>query len=215
MLELHNAGFPKPWSQVLNECKTQLVSLLANSAERATQRDKTLYPPVIIEQGAAEFVHDGCWRVGQLEPFELSLFREHSGRKCFFGFIRIDRAYNETEAVEAFRQEFRKRWPKTKGGGSTNWSERLKQLVVMRIWKQEPDRWRRLKLVAELCGYKGCVEELAAYNERCKEGYGDEPMNAVAKVEMSRARAKGRKFFQSLFPGEEPLSYHLSENEKS
>ena len=56
---------------------------------------------------AAEFDPlENCWRVGQLEPFELSLFKgwEHSGRPLFFGFIRIDRTYNETEAVEAFRR---------------------------------------------------------------------------------------------------------------
>src|SRR5262249_46428205 len=138
-----------------------------------------------------------------------SLFKgwEYSGRKCFFGFIRIDCTYNETEASKAFKNEFRKRRPKTSGGGRANWRARLTQLAVMRIWKQEPDQWKRLKLVAEFCGYKGCMEELAAYKERCKEGHGNEPMGDAAKVEISSARSEARKFFQSLFPGEEPLSY--------
>ena len=32
----------------------------------------------------------------------------------------------------------------------------LKALSVMRIWKRETDRWKRLGLVAKVCRYKGC-----------------------------------------------------------
>jgi hypothetical protein len=216
IVKLQSAGFPKPWKQLSKTFQTRLVSLLVTGAKRLG--DTKLYPPVIIEQGWPELDYsENCWRVGQLQPLELSLFKrwEHSGRKCFFGFIRIDTDYNETEAVEAFRNEFRNRWPKTRGGGSAKWRERLKQLAVMRICRHERKRtagdyikqWKRLNLVAELCGYKGCVKEAAAYKERRKQGRGAEPMSEAAKVEISSARSEGRKFFQSLFPGEEPLSY--------
>ena len=125
----------------------------------------------------------------------------------FLGFIRIDARCNETEAVEAFRGEFRKLRGKTKGGGGTKWQERLKQLATMRIWKCGHHQWKRLRLVAEVCGYKDCKREAAAYKKRCNQGHGDEPMSKAAKVEISRARAEARTFFQNLFPGEEPLSY--------
>jgi hypothetical protein len=210
IVKLQSAGFPKPWKQLSKRLQTLLFSLLVTGAKRPG--DTKLYPPVIIEQGGPEFDYsENCWRVGQLQPFELSLFKrwEHSGRKCFFGFIRIDTAYNETEAVEAFRNEFRNRWPKRKRGGARQYHDLLNKLAVMRIWKNKRDQWNRLKFVAELCGYKGCVNELAAYKERCKQGYGDQPMGNSAKVEMSMARNEARAFFQRLFPGEEPLSYRV------
>lgn len=98
------------------------------------------------------------------------------------------------------------RWEK-KGGGDAKWRDRLNQLAVMRIWKHERNQWKRLKLVAKFCGYKGCIQEADAYEKRCKEGDADEPMGNAAKVEMSRARSEARKSFQGLFPREEPLSY--------
>jgi hypothetical protein len=215
MLTLRTAGFPSPWKALSKDSQTQLVSLLAGSTERTTGKDQELYPPVIIEQGAAEFdLSENSWRVGQLEPFELSLFKawEHSGRRCFFGFIRIDQAYNETEVVAAFKKEFGTRWERTKGGNRERWAAWLKNLVVMRLWKRFPgkgyrDLYKRLKLVAEFCNYKGCVEEWAAYEERRQVGRGDAPMSNAAKIEMSSARSEARTFFQSLFPGEEPLSF--------
>lgn len=207
MLALQRAGFPKPWQGLSKASRAELISLLA-CPDRSG--DKELNPPVMIEPGAAEFdPFENCWRVGQVEPFELSLFGSGArlGGKPFLGFIRIAAGYNETEAVEAFRGEFRKLRGKTKGGRGTMWLDRLKQLAAMRIWKREPHQWKRLKLVAKICGYKGCKREAAAYKKRCEEGRADGPMSEAAKVEMSRARREARTFFQSFFPGEEPLSY--------
>ena len=79
----------------------------------------------------------------------------------------------------------------------------------MRIWKLERNQWKRLKLVAKVCGYKGCKEELAEYEWRCGQGRGDEPMSKAASVEMSDARKGALIYFQSLFPGLNPLSYEL------
>jgi len=217
MLALRTAGFPKPWKRLSKKFQKQLVSLLAKS-RKGMRGDKAMYPPVVIEDASPEFDHfENHWRVGQLEPFELSLFKgwEHSGRRCFFGFIRIDEAYNETEAVEAFKKEFSKRWGKTKGGNREIWGARLKNLAVMRLRKRFPGRgylelYKRLNLVAEFCGYKGCVTESEAYNERRSHGRGDEPISKAAEAEMSSARIEARTFFQSLFPGEKPLSWHIS-----
>jgi hypothetical protein len=224
MPALRTAGFPKPWKRLSKASKTQLISLLAQSRKGMIRGDKALYPPVVIEQASVELDHFGKttdeyyhWR---LEPSEPNLLRkwERARRNYFFGFIRIDEAYTETEAIEAFKKEFRnckqqsrkrkqrfrERWPEAK---ASKWRQRLMQLAVMRIWKHKRKQWDRLKLVANLCGYKGCVRECAEYEWRRGRGHGGEPMSNRAKVEMSSARAEARTFFQKHFsPREQPLS---------
>jgi hypothetical protein len=83
----------------------------------------------------------------------------------------------------------------------------LDALSVMRIYKHERNQWKRLELVKKVCGYSGCVKELRDYNERRKHGHADQPMSNAAKVEMSKARAHARRFFQSIFQGEIPSNY--------
>jgi hypothetical protein len=220
---LQRAGFPKPWKRLAKASQKQLVSLLAKLRKRTMRGDKTLYPPVVIEEASVAFDHYGetadqyyHWRLEPTEPSLLEKY-EQSGRKYFFGFIRIDQAYNNTEVVAAFKAWFRKRREKTKGGNREWWAARLKNLAVMRLWKRFPgpgylELYKRLNLVAEFCGYKGCVKEAAEYKLRCRGGGGDEPISKAAEVEMSSARSKARTFFQTLFPGEEPLSWrHLNE----
>jgi len=213
LLALQRAGFPRPWKGLSKASRAELLSLLAKSTGRNT-KDKKLYPPVIIEQGAAEFdLSENRWRVGQLEPFELSLFREweHSGRRYFFGFIRIDRSYNETEAGEAFRAWFKDHWRETKGGGSPKWQAKLNDLVVMRLSKRFRDPIKRAEHVAKFttAGFKGCKEWRGERSKakKAKLGLVDQRMSKAANEELSRARADALKFFQSLFPGERPLSY--------
>jgi len=218
VLALNKAGFPKPWKQLRKNSRMELILRIS---KWETERKKSL-PPLVIETASIELDERKLeqatadqpyhWR---LEPSEPNLLRkyEQSGREYFFGFIRIDQAYNETEVVAAFKEEFRRRWEKTKGGNRERWRAKLNDLVVMRLLKRFPpgkgylEPYKRLKLVAKFCGYKGCVEEAAAYKKRCKDGRGDEPMSNAAKVEMSSARSEARIFFQSLFPGEDPLSY--------
>jgi hypothetical protein len=214
-LALRKAGFPKPWKGLTPKFQSRLVSLIAEWKTETMRGNKVagippVHPPLVIE-AAARFDDLGedhklpyFWPENALEP---TLFRTWGDREYFKGFIRIDKAYNETEAVRCFRAWFRDRYGKTKGGGAPKWRNKLKQLAVMRIWKHECNQWNRLKLVAKFCNYKGCVKEAAAYKKRCKAGSGDEPMSAAAKVEMSSAKCEARTFFQSLFPGEEPLSY--------
>jgi hypothetical protein len=84
----------------------------------------------------------------------------------------------------------------------------LKALCVMRICKLHKSKpWKKLELVAEVCGYKGCRIEAAEYKSRCKQGHGDRPMGKAAKTEMSDARARALEFFRRLFPGETPSNY--------
>jgi hypothetical protein len=84
----------------------------------------------------------------------------------------------------------------------------MKALSVMRICKLHKGKpWKKLELVAKVCGYKGCVSEAAEYKSRCKEGRGDRPMGKTAQTEMSDARSRALKFFQRLFPGETPSNY--------
>jgi len=85
---------------------------------------------------------------------------------------------------------------------------RLKQLSVMRIWKlYERKPWKRLELVANVCRYKGCVNEWAAYKERCRQGCGDERMRKTALVEMSKERREALNLFRLWFPWGEPSNY--------
>jgi hypothetical protein len=84
---------------------------------------------------------------------------------------------------------------------------RLKALSVMRIYKHERNQWKRLKLVAKVCCYEGCVRESEEYEWRCAAGYGDQPMSNSAQVEMSDARARALSFFQQLLPWEMPSNY--------
>jgi hypothetical protein len=159
---------------------------------------------------AQEFAlaHDPVEEERLLEQWrETAYYGAAPGRNYFFGLFRLDETYNESEAVKAFRAWFRERHAKTKGGGAPQWRARLNQLAVMRIWKREHAQWKRLKRVAKFCGYKGCEDEWAEYEERCGQGRGDEPMSKAASVEMSDARKGALIYFQSLFPGLNPLSY--------
>ena len=67
---LSRAGFPRPWKRLNDTSKTQLVSLLAGITKGRVRGDKETYPPVIIEEGAAEFdLSENRWRMGAIETF--------------------------------------------------------------------------------------------------------------------------------------------------
>jgi hypothetical protein len=228
---LRKAGFPRPWTTLKKNARKELISPISEWYE---QRKKS-YPPIVIEEATPERdlqrelaspiwkltplkqrkpeigadVEARLWRPALAAPGEPDLLHsgQQSNRKYLYFFIRIDPSYNQTALAKAFREWLGNRWQRSKSGGGRHWQSLLNQLAVMRIWKHESDQWKRLKLVKKYCGYSGCVKEAEAYKERCKQGCGDEPMSEAAKVEMSSARAEARTFFQSLFPGEEPLSY--------
>jgi hypothetical protein len=84
----------------------------------------------------------------------------------------------------------------------------MKALSVLRIRKlHERNPWKRLELVAEVCGYRDCKREWAAYKERCKRGHAKEPMSQGAKSEMGNACKRALSFFQRLFPAEAPSNF--------
>jgi hypothetical protein len=198
---------PPPWKSLGAETKKEIARCVKRCVEGKSKHPKW-HRPLLI-QAFLPGQDPGELR-SQLEKWkEYAYYSAAADREYFFGLFRLDEAYNEEKAVRAFMAWFRKhkkRYSKTNGARGPKWRERLKQLVVLRIWKRELSRWKRLKLVAEFCDYKGCVREAAAYKDRCKDGRGDEPMSNAAQVEISSARAEARKFFQRFFPGEEPLS---------
>jgi hypothetical protein len=83
----------------------------------------------------------------------------------------------------------------------------LKALSVMRICKHEPDKWKRLKLVALVCGYQGCKKELKEHKKRCKRGHAKERIGSAARTEISGARKQALRVFQLLFPWGQPTNY--------
>jgi hypothetical protein len=220
VLALEKSGFPRPWQQLGKASREQLVWLLIKSRRGTMRGDKALYPPVVIEQASVEFDRYGetadqyyHWRLEPAEPRLLEKY-EQSGRDYFFGFIRIDRRYNETEAVEAFKKEFRKRWGKTKGGNRERSRAKLNDLVVMRLWNRFPRREDAIKRVEHVAkyttaGFQGCNDwwknRCKAIKEKLESGV-DQQISDLANEEMSRACPDALKFFQTFFPGEIPLS---------
>ena len=84
----------------------------------------------------------------------------------------------------------------------------LKALSALRIWKlHEEEPWKRLELIAEICGYEGCKREWAEYKQRSRRGHADEPMSGQAKTEMSEARTRALSLFQRFFPWGKPSNY--------
>jgi hypothetical protein len=206
---LQEAGYPKLWGELCGDCREQLEGLLGGAWSRRAVVGEEAFRPVVIAAGRAEFdLGENYWRMGQLEPGDLGLFKGREYRNSFVGFIRIGSGYTKREVLEGVKLELPKLGLAWKGGGANaKWRERLQWLVAMRIWKGEPDAWKRVKLVAKYCGYSGCKREIAAHKERCKQGLAGEPVGDDARAEMSRALSCARAFFHELFRGEEPLSY--------
>jgi hypothetical protein len=150
---LREAGFPKPRKNLFDKAHKELEIAMSGWREALKQR----YPPLLVEEATPERdlereheeltagrVSLPFWRLrfnNERSAAEPELLRHWGGsnREYFFGFIQIDRGYNESEAVKAFRHASRKRWPRTRGGGGTDWRARLNQLAVMRIRKHERD----------------------------------------------------------------------------
>jgi len=152
------------------------------------------------------------WRFKSFQP-ELLRRGQHSGRKHFYGIIRIDQTYNQTEAANGFKTWLSEHYRKTKGGGPSNWRAKLNDLVVMRLWHRFPRRKDAIKRVEHVAnftkaGFSGCKEFRDDHKRARREKREVERrLSAAANEEMSRARADALKFFQTLFRGEIPLSY--------
>jgi len=212
---LMTAGFPVPWNRLSSAQRRNLSTPLYSPDGRQyfgtgvldwELKDTDKHPALLVKEFSPG--HDPVETDYLLKQWKQEAYYDAPvGRPYFFGVFRLDEIYNETEAAEAFKTWFRQRYGKSKSGGRSQWEAKLKSLVVMRIWKREHAQWKRLKLVQEFCGYKGCEDEWTDYQWRCGQGRGDEPMSKAAKVEMSSARTDARNFFQRLFPDELPLSW--------
>jgi hypothetical protein len=160
------------------------------------------------------------WRLALCEPEfhwppeserDVCFFGSQLQRKYFYGFIRIDEGYNQTEKADAFKTWLSERYRKTKGGGTSDWRAKLNNLVVMRLWNRfRNDPIKRVEHVAKLtiAGFNGCK---TFWNDRRKavreKRSVEQRISKAANEEMSRARKDALKYFQSLFPREKPLSY--------
>jgi len=201
---------PSPWNSLDGEIKRDIARCVKRCLQHRIKHPKW-HRPLLVQ----EFLpgHDPAELESQLEKWKEEAYYAASGeRGYFFGLFRLDETYNETEASRAFRAWFRKRYGKTKGGNRERSRAKLNDLVVMRLWKRFPrDPIKRVEHIARFTttGFSGCKEY---WEERCKAkkaklGLVEQRMSKAANEEMSRARGDALKFFQSLFPGERPLSY--------
>ena len=174
----------------------------------------TLWP---LPAASSERPHPARIHAGNLalQEAQARYFPMEAGREYLFGLFRLDKTYNEPQAVEAFKAWFRECYGKAKGGGNrARWRARLNNLIVMRLWKRFPkrkDAIKRVEHVAALttANFKGCKDYCEERRKaiQAKLGFVHEAVSKAANEEMSGAPADALKFFESLFPGEKPLSY--------
>jgi hypothetical protein len=223
---LTKAGWPEavrknkapPHRKTFDTDVKQEIARCIKRCMRTTIKQIRWHRPLLVQ----EFLpgHDPIDLESQFETWkENAYYSAAADREYFFGLFRIDETYNETEAARAFRAWFRKRYGKTQGGRGPDWRARLNALVVMRLWQRFPnDPIKRIEHVATLTtsGFGGCK---GYWKERCDaikaRRYVDRRISKAARVEMTTGRENARAFFQTLFPGEEPLSYRASGNGKS
>ena len=181
VLALLKAGFPAPWKELNNEARNELIGPIGDwDRER-----KKSFPPVMIEEGVVkrdserelaspiyklvplkpQRRDDGdarLWHPPPAAPGEPELLHhgQQSGRAYFYGFIRIDESYNQTEVEAAFTTWLKGRYGKTKGGGTPHWEAKLNDLVVVRLWKQFPKRDDAIKRVQHVAEFTGVVDNV-------------------------------------------------------
>lgn len=206
--ELRKAGFPKPWNSLKKSARRRLLGW-----HQETKQDQRA---IVIEDITPYLDADG--KSGEpiwlLDP--LALRR---------GFISVRGTCSEKKFIAAATAWFRDDpWrSKTRGGNPRSresWQARLNDLVVMRLKNRFPkDPNKRVEHIVKFTipgskgeGFKGCKDYWKERQRQIHEGRGVEPMSKTpegnkANVEMSQARRNARSFFQTLFPGEEPLNY--------
>jgi hypothetical protein len=198
---LWKAGFPKPWKQLDQHAKLELIKRITGWKENR----KKSHPPVVIEAASPELDEELNYDPGKsharlywrLKPSEPQLLRgcEQSGRKYFFGFIRIDEAYNQTEACDAFKTWFEERYGQRKKG-NPHFDGKLRQLAAMRVRHHYP-RGDREGILLEMTGkktYKTGRDKIGSCTDK-------------ADIGLSRDCEQAKTFFQTLFPGEEPIRF--------
>ena len=114
-------------------------------------------------------------------------FPVETGREYLFGFIRLDKSYDETDAGEAFKRRFAGQFSK-RMHGNPQFLGKLLQLAAMRV-RHHYKRRKRQRILAELTG---------------KAAYKGE--QHVADSQLSRDCKDAKEFFQTLFPGQRPIS---------
>jgi hypothetical protein len=197
---LQKAGFSKPWNTLRKDAQRELVSLVG---EWDKERKKS-NPPVVVEAASPEpdeelnydpdRPHNRIyWRLKPSEP-EL-LQKQWPGHPYFFGFIRVDEERSQTEMVEAFTAWVQKRYARHKKG-NPQWIGKLNQLAAMRVRHHYPRSERRVILLS--------LTSKKTYKRGINE---TEPDTGKMDVGLSRDCREAREFFQTLFHGQEPISF--------
>ena len=194
---LRKAGFPKPWKTLREDAQKELFKAISKWENES-------YPPLVIEDAVPErdlereraqlAARFPMWRFKPSEP-KLLRHWEQSQREYFFGFIRIDKAYNETAACEAFKTWFAKRYARRKEG-NPHFDGKLRQLAAMRVRHHYPRSERRAILLS--------LTSKKTYQRGINE---TEPDTGKMDVGLSRDCREARKFFQTLFLGQQPISF--------
>ena len=132
-----------------------------------------------------------------LKPSEPELLQKHwPGPPYFFGFIRVDEGSSQTEMVKAFTAWVQKRYARRKRG-NPQWIGKLNQPVAMRV-RHNYRRSERRAILLSLTSKK-------TYQRGINETVG----RATSKMDvgLSRDCREARKFFQTLFLGQQPISF--------
>jgi hypothetical protein len=211
---------PPDWNILKHHTRREITRCVRRCLQLKLKHPKW-HRPLLIEKFLPG--HDPAELERQLKTWiepQLIKWKEEAyygaalGRGYFFGLIRLDETYNETEAARAFRAWFRKRYGKTKrgGGGWREWQAKLNDLVAIRLRKRFPGKKnliKRVQHVAELTT-AGFARYKAFWNDRQEarreKREVEQRMSKAANVEMSSAKAGARKFFRQFFPDEEPMS---------
>ena len=217
-LALINAGWheaakkhqaPRSWNTLRSEGKMEIARCVQRCLQHRS-KDFKWHPPLLVQEFLPFPDYDPAEL--QLEKWKKDAYDSAPlDREYFFGVFRLDEFYNEGEAVEAFKAWFRERYGKARGG-NPHWQAKLNDLVVMRLRKQfQRDKFKRVEYVAKFTtkGFKGCKEWWANHCSARKERrvLDDQTLGTAVPEEISKACRDALKFFQTLFPGEKPLSY--------
>jgi hypothetical protein len=196
---------PLPWVLLKDKIRGQLNRCLASEPSKEWAKINGP-PPFVASELPLECFYDSNVQDEQLKrwwekAYAPALFSdaesypvqlEHS---YFFGLFRLDEAYDMTAACAAFKAWFLERYAKRKKGNSQFYGK-LNQLVAMRV-RHLYARAERREILIKMTG-----------KETYERGINETVGRATGKMDvgLSRDCREACKFFQTLFPGEQPIS---------
>ena len=225
---LEVTSFPKPWKKLEAEARTNLVEALTELIRKTPE----IHPPLVITELQVLptfYSKDDPQNIKWQTPGPVVFGSVHE-QFAFFGSISIDDAYNEGEAVEAFRKWYAEKYAKRKGGGSLGHKSKLNDLSALRVRHCEGNRARRFELLFKATGMKSydtkekrsklrptdSLRDVAASRSPHAKGMvefiggivrpPDSNPTGTADAVLHRSCVSAVAFFKTLFPAETPLS---------